>query len=62
MRVVLHRGAKVKVDDFRFDDKDGLATWPAPDRAVLSFAGAGEIEVCRDALLDLFTRWLAATG
>lgn len=51
----------MKADDFRFDDKDGLATWPAPDRGVLSFADAGEIEARRDAILDLFRCWVAAT-
>lgn len=61
VRAVLHRGAKVKADDFRFDDRDGLAQWPAPDRGVLSFADAGDIEEHRAALLDLFTRWLGAT-
>ena len=60
-RVVLHRGAAAKHDDFRFDDEDGLANWPAPDRGVVTFADTGEIEARRDALLDLFTRWLAAT-
>lgn len=62
VRAVLHRGAKVKADGFRFDDPETLATWPSTDRGVLSFADAGEIEDRRAAVLDLFKRWLQATG
>lgn len=62
VRAVLHRGAKAKSDGFAFEDRDKLAAWPAPDRGVLSFADAGEIEDRRMAILDLFGRWLEATG
>lgn len=62
VRVVLHRGAKVKDGSgLVCDDRDMLAHWPAPDRGVLSYAGLAEIEARRAAILDLFRRWLAAT-
>jgi hypothetical protein len=62
VRAVLHRGAKARADRFRFDDPEGLAAWRSPDRGVLTFRDAAEIEERRPALLDLFRRWLAATG
>lgn len=62
VRVVLHRGARPKEDAFRFADEGGLARWPAPDRGVIQFADAGEVEARREALRDLFARWLAATA
>ena len=62
VRVVLHRGAKAKdSQDFAFDDPAKLAKWPASDRAVLTFTDAAEIEAKREALRDLFARWIAAT-
>lgn len=63
VRVVLHRGAKAKDShDFVFADPDGLAKWPASDRAVLTFTDAAQIEAKREALRDLFARWIAATS
>ena len=63
VRVVLHRGAKVPdADQFSFDDKAGLAKWPSPGRGVIQFGNAQEIEPQREALADLFRRWLAATA
>ena len=63
VRVVLHRGAKAKDSRaFKFQDADRLAAWPAPDRGVLSFADTEAVTAQRDALRDLFTRWLAATA
>ena len=62
VRVVLHRGAKLKaLDGFRFDDPDGLARWPAPDRGVIVFRDQIEVAQRADALSDLCLRWLAAT-
>ena len=59
VRVVLHRGAKAKpAADFRFDDPDGLAAWPTPDRGVLTFADAEAVVERKQALGSLFSRWL----
>jgi len=62
VRAVLHRGAKAKdSQDFVFADPTKLAKWPASDRGVLTFADAAEVEAKREALRDLFARWIAAT-
>lgn len=59
VRVILHLGAKAKPTvGFHFDDPDGLAIWPAPDRGVLTFADAMAVEERRQALGKLFSRWL----
>ncbi len=61
VRAVLHRGAKTKeTAGFSFDDPDGLASWPAPDRGVVTLAGTTEIAAQHDKLRDLFSRWLEA--
>lgn len=63
LRLILHRGAKVKNSaGFVFDDPAGLARWPAPDRGVISFRDAAEMEAKADALADLVRRWVAANG
>lgn len=62
VRVVLHRGAKLKaVDGFHFDDPDGLARWPSPDRGVIVFRDQADVAQRADALSNLCSRWLAAT-
>lgn len=61
LRLILHRGAKVKdAAGFSFADPAGLARWPAPDRGVVSFRDAGELEAKAAALADLVHRWIAA--
>ncbi|MBI1406907.1 MAG: DUF1801 domain-containing protein [Caulobacter sp.] len=62
VRVVLHRGAKVKdAAGFRFEDPSGLARWPAPDRGVIVFSDLGSIAAAADQVRDLCRRWLEAT-
>src|SRR4249919_1462948 len=61
VRVVMHRGAKPQaLDGFRFDDRDGLARWPAPDRGIIVFQDKAEVERRSEALRDLCSRWFAA--
>ena len=63
VRVVLHRGAKLKeLAGFSFDDSDGLAHWPTPDRGIIMFADKTDVEHHAHALSDLCSRWLAKTG
>jgi len=63
VRVVLHRGAKPKsVEGFLFEDRKGLARWPAPDRGVLIFQDGPGVEAQADAFRDLCARWIEATS
>lgn len=62
VRVVLHLGAKVKDNSgFHFDDKAGLARWPAPDRGIMLFQDRQAVETRRGELAELCERWLALT-
>ncbi len=63
LRLVLHRGAKASdAAGVAFADPTGLASWPAPDRGVISFRDADELEAKAGALVDLVRRWMAANG
>lgn len=61
VRLVLHRGAKVKDNGgFRFDDPQKLARWPAPDRGVVVVKDATSLAAQSVGLGDLIARWVAA--
>ena len=61
VRLVLHRGAaKSDASGFVFDDPHGLAAWPSPDRGVVRFADATDVDASAEALTDLIARWIAA--
>ena len=63
LRVVLHRGAKPQaLGNFNFEDRDGLARWPAPDRGIVVLRNKAEVDERAEALGDLCARWLAATA
>lgn len=63
VRVVFHRGAKVKdAAKFKFEDTAGLAEWPARDRGVAVFKTLADVKAQQTALLDLCKRWLEATA
>lgn len=63
VRVVVHRGAKPKeLAGFSFDDRNGLARWPAPDRGIVVFRDKADVEQRADALGDFCSRWLAETS
>lgn len=63
VRVVLHRGAKVKDSSgFVFEDSAGLAKWPARDRGVMVFAKLEAVEANEPAFIDLCARWLKLTA
>lgn len=62
VRAVLHRGVKVKsTEGFVFEDAAGLATWPAVDRGVVTFADEAEVTAKSEPFRDLCRRWLEAT-
>jgi hypothetical protein len=62
-RIVLHRGAKVaEADGFSFVDDTGLATWPAPDRGVVTLKDRARIESASADIVRLVGRWIDATA
>jgi hypothetical protein len=62
LQLILHRGAKVKsTAGFSFVDDTGLVTWAAPDRGVVTFKSAAEIDANIDAVAALVGRWFLAT-
>jgi hypothetical protein len=59
IRVVLHRGARSKpIEGFAFEAPADLVAWPAPDRGVLFFSSAEEVDKRADEVSGLFRRWL----
>ncbi len=62
VRTVLHWGARGKASrDLRPLDQTALATWPAPDRGVVVFTSADEVDAMSEAFAALAGRWLDAT-
>lgn len=61
VRVILHRGVVVKKDGFGFDDPAKLATWPAPDRGVVTLRDEADLDAKAEGLGGLIARWIAAT-
>ena len=59
--LIFHRGVAKKDDTFAFADETGLLKFIAPDRAVLSFGDAADIEVKAESLRRLVRAWIAAT-
>lgn len=58
--LVLHLGAgKRALPKGAIADPAGLLTWLGADRATLTFAGAGEVEMRGDALKVLLRQWMA---
>ncbi|WCT75503.1 DUF1801 domain-containing protein [Sphingomonas naphthae] len=63
IRIVLHRGAKVKdARGFAFADPVGIARWPTPDRGVILVADAEDATAKGAAIRDIVGRWIAATA
>jgi len=62
IRLVLHRGAKVRADsaDFTFADPSGLVAWSTPDRGVVTFTSVRDAADKEAALLELVNRWILA--
>ena len=62
LQLILHRGAKAAADDFfRFEDPDKLLSWAAPDRGVVTFADADDLNAKAEALGEVLRRWVACT-
>ena len=59
VRLVLHRGSKPKdARNFRFEDVDGLAKWPACDRGVIVWSDVAAIDRMKGELSRLCRRWI----
>lgn len=62
LQLILHRGAKAAADDFfRFEDPDKLLSWAAPDRGVVTFKDAADLDAKSAALGEVLRRWVACT-
>jgi hypothetical protein len=62
LQLILHRGAKAGADDFfRFEDPDKLLSWAAPDRGVVTFRDADDLDTKLTALPEVLRRWVACT-
>lgn len=59
-RVVLHSGARGHERPPGFQDRAGLATWPSPDRGVVTVADLADVEAKAEGLARLITDWIAA--
>jgi hypothetical protein len=60
--LIFHRGVKPKaLDGFAFTDETGLLKFVAPDRALLIFSDAVDIESKIEKLRWLVRAWIAAT-
>jgi hypothetical protein len=60
--VVLHCGAKVRVDcrvKEMIDDSDHLLTWPSKDRALLSFTSDVDFQARRQPFQRIIRQWAA---
>ena len=59
--LVLHFGAKVRevaAGQGTIQDPDGLLTWLAKDRAMVTFKDAGELHARRPALQAILRQWI----
>ena len=57
--LILHLGAKVRdLPDVRIDDPDGLLTWLAKDRAMVSFANVDDVRNRKSALEHVVRQWI----
>ncbi|WP_240231899.1 DUF1801 domain-containing protein [Devosia lacusdianchii] len=62
LQLILHRGAKAGADDFfRFEDPDKLLSWAAPDRGVVTFRDADDLDTKLTALPEVLRRWVTCT-
>ena len=59
--LILHMGAKVRdTPAVPVEDPEGLLTWLARDRALITFADLEEIQARQVALVALIRQWIQA--
>jgi hypothetical protein len=61
VRVIFHRGAKVKVgENSRYvEDPSGILEWITNDRCIAKFDGMRDIAMKKDALRDVVAQWVS---
>ena len=60
--LILHLGAKVRdLPGVTIDDPDGLLTWLARDRAIVTFANGDEVRNRKAALEHIVRQWIRHT-
>lgn len=60
IQLVLHTGAKVKAKPTKFvvSDPEGLLSWRAPDRAVLTLKTASDAKLKASAVKNIISQWI----
>lgn len=57
--LILHLGAKARnIPDMAIDDPDGVLTWVAMDRAVISLADVAEVRARKPVLQRIVKQWI----
>ncbi len=63
VQLIFHRGAKVKdPTGFAFEDRSGLLTWLAADRAIVTLRDMNDVETHLSALVAVVNDWMEATS
>ncbi|AKQ68413.1 hypothetical protein A176_005325 [Myxococcus hansupus] len=63
VQLIFHRGAKVKsAGGFSFEDRSGLLTWAAEDRAVVTLRDMKDVTAKQAALVQVVVHWMEATS
>lgn len=62
LSLMFHRGAKKKdTKGFKFTDDEGLFEWITPDRALVKFKTAKDVETKKVVLKKIVKKWMLAT-
>jgi hypothetical protein len=62
LQLIFHRGAKVREDDFSFEDDTGLMEWASGDRAVVTFSDLDDVAAKLTPVTGLVRRWMRAAA
>ncbi|MBL0697969.1 DUF1801 domain-containing protein [Comamonas sp. JC664] len=63
VQLIFHRGTKVKsTRGFSFEDRSGLLTWAAEDRAVVTLRDLQDVTAKQAALVQVAVQWMEETS
>jgi hypothetical protein len=62
LQLIFHRGAKVRDDEFDFDDDTGLMEGASADRALITFGDLDDVPAKLPAVVGLVGRWMRAAA